>query len=294
MTRNPQPRANSGSHARKLFALGVLLFVQGSLQVSGFAIPCAIPLGRLARRHICPPGSQCRRHMPQQLRCSDGGGEDDETEREQRLRKLGFSIGDAESDADRASSRARRAFLATTLSPLASVSLVYLAVPGLLSEKTRQADWYKSNFASKMGGMDDYEVHMQGLKENLFSLVRPDDVVVELGAGLGPNIDRLPTTISYTAVEPNKFMHEALSAKAGKHFVESLQEGESIIVEDMRLVPSDSADIVISTLVLCSVPGSWFPSVRLQESSSGSKTFTLVAHLSPPSPGPSPSRGLSE
>jgi hypothetical protein len=193
---------------------------------------------------------------PQQLRCSDGGGEGDETEREQRLRKLGFSTGDAKSDADRAASRARRAFLATTLSPLASVSLVYLAVPSLLSEKTRQADWYKSNFASKMGGMDDYELHMQGLKKDLFSLVRPDDVVVELGAGLGPNIDMLPTTISYTAVEPNTFMHAALSDKAGKRFVESVQEGESVILgEDMRLVPSASADIVISTLVLCSVPG---------------------------------------
>ena len=108
--------------------------------------------------------------------CKDGAGE---TEREERLRKLGFSSGGTK-DSDLAKSRARRAFLATTLAPLASVLSVYLAVPSILSEKTREADWYKSNFASKMGGMDDYEVHIQGLKEDLFSLVRPDDVVVEL------------------------------------------------------------------------------------------------------------------
>jgi hypothetical protein len=47
----------------------------------------------------------------------------------------------------------RRAFLATTLAPLASVSLVYLAVPSLLSKTTRDADWYKSNFAEKMAGV---------------------------------------------------------------------------------------------------------------------------------------------
>ena len=74
------------------------------------------------------------------------------------------------------------------------------------------------------------------------------------GAGLGPNVKMLPSTIGYTAVEPNKFMHEALSDKVGEHFVAPVAEGESLIVDDIRLVPTGSADVVISTLVLCSVP----------------------------------------
>ena len=31
--------------------------------------------------------------------------------------------------------------------------------------------------------MDDYERHVRGLKKELFSLIKPDDTVVELGAG---------------------------------------------------------------------------------------------------------------
>lgn len=31
--------------------------------------------------------------------------------------------------------------------------------------------------------MDDYERHVRGLKKELFSLIKPDDIVVELGAG---------------------------------------------------------------------------------------------------------------
>ena len=46
--------------------------------------------------------------------------------------------------------------------------------------------------------MDDYESHMKELKEDLFSLIRPEDSVVELGAGLGPNIKMLPPTITCT------------------------------------------------------------------------------------------------
>jgi hypothetical protein len=48
---------------------------------------------------------------------------------------------------------ARREFLAATLAPLASVSAVYLALPSLLSEETRAADWYKRSFASRMEGL---------------------------------------------------------------------------------------------------------------------------------------------
>ena len=144
----------------------------------------------------------------------------------------------------------RRAFLATTLAPLASVSCVYLAVPTLLSEDVRKADWYKRAFADRMGGMDNYESNIREMKEDLFSLIRPDDAVVELGAGLGPNIKMLPASIAYTAVEPNKFMHAAIEERAAEHFE---FEQDQLILQDLRSVATGSADVVMSTLVLCSV-----------------------------------------
>jgi hypothetical protein len=181
-----------GSHARRVLALGLLLLMhRDSAHVSGFALhPISIAAFLASGRVRLLPLPQRPGFFDSKgaLLCKDGGGE--ETNREERLRKLGFSSG-GKKDADLADSRARRAFLATTLSPLASVSLVYLVVPSVLSEKTRQADWYKSNFASKMGGMDDYEVHIKGLKEDLFSLIRPDDVVLELVMHLALPRDRV-------------------------------------------------------------------------------------------------------
>ena len=193
--------------ARRVLALGLLLLMQrDSAHVSGFALRSISLAGARVAVIDRPAGRVRHLPLPQRprfreasfdskgaLQCKDGGGE--ESNREERLRKLGFASG-GKKDADLADSRARRAFLATTLSPLASVSLVYLVVPSVLSEKTRQADWYKSNFASKMGGMDDYEVHIKALKEDLFSLIRPDDVVVELVMHLALSRDRVCNVLS--------------------------------------------------------------------------------------------------
>ena len=160
---------------------------------------------------------------------------------------LRCSAGDGEKVGDDFS---RRAFLASTLAPLASVSLVYLAVPNLLSENVRKADWYKRFFADRMGGMDNYEANIKDMKSNLFSLIKADDTVVELGAGLGPNIKMFPASITYTAVEPNKYMHAAIQERAAEHL--EFEQGQ-LILQDLRSVASGSADVVVSTLVLCSV-----------------------------------------
>lgn len=86
-------------------------------------------------------------------------------------------------------------------------------------------------------------------KRHLFSDV--DGTVVEIGPGTGVNLPYLPEGIRWVGLEPNPHMHGYLRRQL---------EGRSIDVELRTAtaqetgLPRDSADVVISTLVLCSVP----------------------------------------
>ena len=51
----------------------------------------------------------------------------------------------------------RRALIARTLGPLAAVVTSYTVTPLVLGPDVRKKDFYQSNFASRMEGMDDYE-----------------------------------------------------------------------------------------------------------------------------------------
>lgn len=76
------------------------------------------------------------------------------------------------------------------------------------------------------------------------------DRVVEIGPGRGSNFDRYKPGTTVVAFEPNQFMHDDLEAAARRHsIVLDLRSGGA---ESMDL-PDSSEDMVISTLVLCSV-----------------------------------------
>ena len=75
--------------------------------------------------------------------------------------------------------------------------------------------------------------------------------VVEIGPGTGPNFAYLPRDVRWIGIEPNVHMHPYLERAARAYGISTeLRPGlaESLPVED------SSADAVISTLVLCSVP----------------------------------------
>jgi len=178
----------------------------------------------------------------------------------------------------------RRAFLALTLAPLASVFTVYAFLPLVLGPAVREQGWYKKNFASAMGGMGEYERGVSGMKKNLFALIRPGDSLVDLGAGLGPNIAYLPESLTYTAVEPNEYMHSAISEKAAAHF-----KDPSVILNDLRMVPTASADVVVSTLVLCSVKDQREVLAEVLRVLKNGGKFLFIEHVIEPSQGyPSP------
>ena len=74
--------------------------------------------------------------------------------------------------------------------------------------------------------------------------------IVELGPGSGANFRYYPRGTRVIAVEPNPMMLKRMHAKADEHGVEI--ELRHAGAEGME-VESESADLVVSTLVLCSV-----------------------------------------
>ena len=74
--------------------------------------------------------------------------------------------------------------------------------------------------------------------------------VVEIGAGAGPNARHLPAGTRWVAVEPNVHFHPALRRAAEAHGLDL--EVVAATAETLPLGDA-SVDVVVSTLVLCSV-----------------------------------------
>jgi len=75
----------------------------------------------------------------------------------------------------------RRALIAATLGPLASVVTAYAVLPLVLGPEVRKKEFYQENFASRMGEMQDYEAGILPVKKSLFSIIDPGDDVIDLG-----------------------------------------------------------------------------------------------------------------
>jgi ubiquinone/menaquinone biosynthesis C-methylase UbiE len=74
--------------------------------------------------------------------------------------------------------------------------------------------------------------------------------VVELGPGTGANMRYLPSGTRLIAIEPNRQMHVHLKDKAAQHGIHlELHETGAEALD----LPSESVDLVFSSLVLCSV-----------------------------------------
>jgi SAM-dependent methyltransferase len=93
-----------------------------------------------------------------------------------------------------------------------------------------------------------YERLVADRKRHLFRDLR--GTVLEIGPGTGPNFRHYPPDIRWIGIEPNRFMHpHLLRAAARAGLAVDLREGtaERLDAED------NSVDVVVSTLVLCSV-----------------------------------------
>lgn len=100
------------------------------------------------------------------------------------------------------------------------------------------------------GGLDGYLDHLlRPHKRQVLADLPP--TVVELGAGTGANLRYMPAGTRLIAVEPNPAMHRRLRERAARAGVDL--ELHATVAERLDL-PDASADMVISSLVLCTVP----------------------------------------
>lgn len=97
--------------------------------------------------------------------------------------------------------------------------------------------------------MDPYiERNLRARKQRIFAGLPRE--VVEIGPGVGANLPYLAAGSTLIAIEPNQHMHGPLQDAAHRHGVHlDLRER----MAEQTGLPDQSADTVISSLVLCSV-----------------------------------------
>ncbi len=106
---------------------------------------------------------------------------------------------------------------------------------------------FNAAFFTVMGGYLDWL--MRSRKQRVFTSLPGE--IVELGSGVGANFRYLPPGTRVIAVEPNPAMHSRLRARAVRHKIEL--ELHDVVGEQLDL-PDASAEMVVSSLVLCTVP----------------------------------------
>lgn len=112
-----------------------------------------------------------------------------------------------------------------------------------------RSGWYRRLFAwldARCSG--DYERAVADRKQTLFGDLR--GTMLEIGPGPGVNLQYVPQDVRWLGVEPNVHMHPyLLEAAAKRGLAVDLRTG----VAEQLGIASESMDVVISTLVLCSV-----------------------------------------
>jgi ubiquinone/menaquinone biosynthesis C-methylase UbiE len=109
---------------------------------------------------------------------------------------------------------------------------------------------YQKLFAHGLALGDDAQHRLYGeRKRQLFAGL--GGTVVEIGPGTGVNLPYLPTDLRWIGLEPNPHMHDFLREQLERRNVDA--ELRTDPAQDTGL-PDACTDVVISTLVLCSVP----------------------------------------
>ncbi|MFO8232083.1 MAG: class I SAM-dependent methyltransferase [Longimonas sp.] len=75
--------------------------------------------------------------------------------------------------------------------------------------------------------------------------------VIEIGPGTGLNLAYLNRDITYVGLEPNPHLHACIQSQMRRHRISGRVLQAPV---EADVLPPNSADTVISTLVLCSVP----------------------------------------
>ncbi len=103
--------------------------------------------------------------------------------------------------------------------------------------------------------------------------------VVEIGSGVGANLRYLPDAATLVAIEPNRYMHDPLRDAARRHGVRLDLHPRT--ADDTGLADR-SADAVISSLVLCSVPDPAAVLGEIRRILRPGGTFRFLEHVAAP------------
>jgi len=150
--------------------------------------------------------------------------------------------------------------------------------------------WRDSFFANAMNtGMGEYEELLRPVKAPLFDRVLKADArpqtVVELGIGTAPNLKYYPTDqdINIVGVDPNAamapFAYDTASRLGYPENNFSVVEG---VAEKLPL-PDDSVDVVVGTLVLCSVPDVPAALAEVRRVLKPGGKYVFIEHVAAPS-----------
>lgn len=99
----------------------------------------------------------------------------------------------------------------------------------------------------RKGDQLNHQIYGQ-IKSEIFQKISGN--VVEIGPGTGVNFEYLPAEIQWTGIEPNELFWADLEQRAKAKGIQAKIEKGS---ESKILLPNESADAVVITLVLCSV-----------------------------------------
>ena len=112
-----------------------------------------------------------------------------------------------------------------------------------------KASLRKRFFASMLKNGDVFSHRLyKHYKEDLFHHIQ--GMVVEIGPGTGVNFAYLPSGISWIGIEPNEAFNEILQQRAKEKEIDAkLLTGDALQIP----LPGNSADVLLCTLVLCSV-----------------------------------------
>lgn len=131
---------------------------------------------------------------------------------------------------------------------ISSTLSIYALTPFVLTPQRRTEDWYKRYFAAVEIRDTSYTRALEPFKATLFDKLPKNARVVEFGAGGGVNAGYIAgiQPLAYTAVDKNPYFQ----AELGRTFQAKCN---LTMLRTLHDVPSASADIVVATLVLCSV-----------------------------------------
>jgi len=122
-----------------------------------------------------------------------------------------------------------------------------------------------------------YEEHIAARKRELFAPV--SGTIVEIGPGTGVNLQYVKAGSRWIGIEPNPHMHAAIAKRAKAAGVEAelrMARADGIDVGDAE------ADVVVSTLVLCSVPDLSRTLAEVRRVLKPTGEFRFIEHVAAP------------